>query len=65
MHPTPSHFILEVLPKVGIVTTCECGGQKKEVFLLFYFRIVQYNQKKIMMDQSNWLLAKKFKKLNL
>jgi hypothetical protein len=44
MHPTPSHFILEVLPKIGIVTTCKCGAKRK-FFFLFYFGIVQYIQK--------------------
>jgi hypothetical protein len=36
MHPTPSHFILEVFPKVGIVTTCE-GTQKGGSFPFILF----------------------------
>ncbi len=42
-------------PKLELSQLVNVG--KKEVFLLFYFGIVQHI-KKIMMDQSNWLLAK-------
>jgi hypothetical protein len=44
------------LPKVGVVTTCE--GAQKGNFSFYKSQIFLLYIKKIMMDQSNWLLAK-------